>query len=462
MIGGTNRKSSIALGIAMAGMAFGGAMPASAADLSGGAYADLEERIAELEATTARKGNRKVSLTITGNVNQALFFWDDGHEDNVYVVTNEINPTKIRFHGDAKIADDWKAGYVLELGIIGARQDRVDQNDPVSSSGNTVGLRHSAWYIDSKKLGRVWVGQTSDAGDGILEINLANTGHFASSNISQSFGDGGNGFHLRRTNGVLVTGVQLGDLVIPGWGGTPDSHRYNLVRYDTPTIAGFIASASWGEDDIWNVALRYKGEFSGFQLAAGAAYSEYSDRVTRRGVIAATKPDVDVEEWALGASLKHEPTGLFVAGAYGRNDDNNVERVTNIAGGAALTALQRGFLDGETDFYFIQAGIEKKFVALGATTLYGEYFSLERGLAVGSNGALDATVNLGLANSIIAASEIEGWGLGVNQNLSGAIDVYLAYRHLDIDVTVVSPGGVASKPALESFDYVTAGANIKF
>ena len=31
---------------------------------------DLEERIAELEATTARKGNRKVSLTVSGWVGQ--------------------------------------------------------------------------------------------------------------------------------------------------------------------------------------------------------------------------------------------------------------------------------------------------------------------------------------------------------------------------------------------------------
>ncbi|HML30397.1 MAG TPA: porin, partial [Hyphomicrobium sp.] len=39
---------------------------ASAADLGGNCCADLEERIAELESTTARKGNRKVSLTVSG------------------------------------------------------------------------------------------------------------------------------------------------------------------------------------------------------------------------------------------------------------------------------------------------------------------------------------------------------------------------------------------------------------
>ena len=58
MIGGTNRTSSIAIGVAIAGMAFASAFPAASADLSGGAYADLEERIAELEATTALMGLR--------------------------------------------------------------------------------------------------------------------------------------------------------------------------------------------------------------------------------------------------------------------------------------------------------------------------------------------------------------------------------------------------------------------
>lgn len=45
---------------------------ANAADLGGDCCADLEERVATLEATTARKGNRKVSLTISGWVNHSM------------------------------------------------------------------------------------------------------------------------------------------------------------------------------------------------------------------------------------------------------------------------------------------------------------------------------------------------------------------------------------------------------
>lgn len=467
MTGGTNKTSGIAIGVAIAGMAFGSTLSASAADLNGGGYADLEERIAELEGTTARKGNRKVSLEISGFVNEALFLWDDGYESNVYVTTNEINPTRVRFKGDAEIAKGWKAGYLIELGINGGRQDRQNQNDDNGTSGtNTVALRHSAWYINSKEYGRVWVGQTSDASDGILETSVANTGHFASSNISQSFGDGGGGFFLRGKDGTLFDGtggaptVNFGDLVALGWGGTPDSHRYNLVKYETPTIVGFIGSASWGEDDIWNLALRYAGEFSGFKLAAGVGFTHYNDGTgQRRGAVSAAPghSDVDVDEFVAGASIIHTQTGLFLTGSYGQDEDNNAKTAVG------ATAAQLALADDTTNYYFIQAGIERKFIPLGVTTIYGEYFSLERGLALNTNGTTLGVDGLGTAGfDAIVASELSGWGVGINQNLNSAIDLYVAYRHIDVDATLADDSGATEKAALENFDYVTAGAYIKF
>jgi hypothetical protein len=450
MFGGTMRRFGLALASAASVAALAAVMPAHAADLNGGAYADLEERIAELEATTARKGTRKVKLEISGFVNEALFAWDDGKERNAYVVTNESAPDRFRFKGDAKITDTWSAGYLLEIGVRGARQDRSNQDAP--NSVNALDLRHSAWWLSNKSLGKFWVGQTSDAADGITEVNLANTNHFASASVPQSWGDGGSGFFIRRSDGVLST-INWGDLVVPGQSGIPgEGHRQNLVKYETPVIAGFTGSASWGEDDVWNIALRYVGDAAGFKIAGGIAYTSWSDGALRRGtVLANNDPDLDVTEVGLSASILHTATGLYATGAYGQLEDNNKDKLYGFA------------TDDTTDFFFIQAGIEKKFLPIGKTTVFGEYWQLDGGTAINaSNGGKLDVSSLG-AGQYIKNSELKVWGLGLNQNLSEVIDVYVAYRHVEADINTVSSTGVAAgKASVDDFQYVTTGAYIKF
>ena len=73
--------------------------PVKAADLGGDCCADLEERVAELEATTVRKGNKKVSVQMYGKVNYATEFWDDGHEKNMYTVNNAMELNSLGLQG---------------------------------------------------------------------------------------------------------------------------------------------------------------------------------------------------------------------------------------------------------------------------------------------------------------------------------------------------------------------------
>ena len=111
------KKSSLSALVA-AGLLAGGlsAGSASAADLGGNCCADLEERIAELEATTARKGNRKVSLTISGWVGEQVMYWDDGSEQNTYVTgLGSTLASHFKFTGQATISPGWSAGYVIHV-----------------------------------------------------------------------------------------------------------------------------------------------------------------------------------------------------------------------------------------------------------------------------------------------------------------------------------------------------------
>ena len=124
MFGGLTKTSSrIAIAAAL-GMTLGGfamsASPAKAADLGGDCCADLEERVAELEATTVRKGNKKVSVTLSGWVVKLGSWWDDGHETNFYVGDKDTTlSSHFQISGSAQIAPGWSAGYTIAVEVMG-------------------------------------------------------------------------------------------------------------------------------------------------------------------------------------------------------------------------------------------------------------------------------------------------------------------------------------------------------
>lgn len=416
MIGGHMKSSFIAL-IAAAGLV-GGITSAQAADLGGDCCADLEERVAELEATTARKGNRKVSLTISGQVNESVMYWDNGVESNVYQLTNDVSRSRFRFLGSAKINADVSAGYLIEIGVRTSSSHAV--NAGADDAGNGLDIRHSAWWLQSKQLGKLWVGQTSAATDAITEINLANAGHFATQNSSSYIG----GF-AEPITGLALTRFMGGAGITGGTSGQiGEGERQNVVKYESPVFAGFAVSVAAGEDDMWDVALRYAGEFSGFKIAAGVGYMNFTDDgafgcVTVGG-------SADCSQIGASGAIMHVPTGLFVHGAYGQRSDDNV------AAGQDDTSTQ----------WYIQAGIEQNFFGLGKTTLFGEYQNWDVGFTAGNN-----------VNN--RSLEMTMWGIGFNQAIdAAAMDLYIRYNQYDPDSN--------QHVGEEKFQVITAGGRIQF
>ena len=126
MFGGLTKTSSriaiaAALGLVVGGFAFK-ATPARAADLGGDCCADLEERVAELEATTVRKGNKKVSVTLSGWVIKSFNWWDDGDISSAYVGDKGYDlGSRFAITGSATIAPGWSAGYNLTVNVFGTK-----------------------------------------------------------------------------------------------------------------------------------------------------------------------------------------------------------------------------------------------------------------------------------------------------------------------------------------------------
>lgn len=416
------------------------AMPAQAADFGGECCADLEERIAELEATTARKGNRKVSLEVSGQVNEAIMFWDDGFESNAYVVGNDTGRSRFRFKGKAKISSDWEAGYRLEVGVRSSRSDRVNQNTDVASE---LDLRHSSWYLKSNTWGSVTVGQTEGSAEGVTEMNIAQTGDIARNSDPE---DHVAGFLLRAQGGGL-SAIQWRRLVKENFLQPGDGSRGQYVHYVSPEFAGFTLHAAWGQDDYWDTGIQYSGELGDFALKAEAAYGESRDEDGDGLNCIADDPQARCRQFGGSVAAMHKPTGLFAAFGAGWYEDETIDAMS---------------FDGESTYYSIQAGIEQKWNSLGKTTFYGEYFNFAGGYNDRTVAVNDAINSFGAAAQI-NSSEVQVYGGGVIQGIEAAeMAVYIFYRHYEADVMLRNGAAVQSSAPLEDFATVVTGAIIDF
>jgi hypothetical protein len=469
MYGGVWGKVSLGLALAVAGVSVLGVVPGRAADLGGDCCADLEERVAELEATTARKGNRKVSLEVSGHVNQAILFWDDGAEQNAYVVTNDNSRTRFRFKGKGKIDKDLEAGYQLEIGMRTANSKRFNQfNDEGDDFAGDVGfdIRDSYWYLKSKTYGAGSVGRQATATDAITEINQTQTADFSKYSDVE---DTGLGLLLRSAvNGELTnsgvgstgqTGLTWRRLIGDG-GDQPGEgeRRYDGAKYTSPELGGFTAQAFWGEDDFWDVALRYSGELSGFKITAGVGYGEQTDGPdTQTSCNARVGGDQKCIQFGGSISVLHESTGLFVNFGAGQKKDD----LLNTASGYETA-------DDEQTFWAVQGGIEKKYVEFGKTTIYGEYYDYDGGAnqrrTVADGDALDP-FTVGAHDPLqIWSTGVQVYGAGIAQGFEkAALTLYLSYRHVEGDLVLRNPDtGVVRDSPLEDLDLVLSGGIIKF
>jgi predicted porin len=265
--------------------------------------------------------------------------------------------------------------------------------------------------------------------------------------------DTGGGLLLRGANGNL-SNLQWRRLISEG-GDQPGEgeRRFDVVKYVSPEFKGFTASAAWGMDDFWDIALRYKGDFSGFSIAAGIGYGEITDGI-QTSTTAGSRDLIDAQQFGGSISIIHVDTGLYVNAAAGQKQDDGLRDVT-------FYRNNPGQLDDEDAFWSIEAGIERKWVPLGKTTIYGQYYDYD-------GGSLSRSISFANGTSVVSAgqvvdSAVEAYGFGVVQGVdAAALSLYLTYRHVSPEVTTFTTAGGRVDVAVEGYDFVTAGGIIKF
>jgi len=495
--------------------------PTSAAVVSAFCCADLEERIAELEATAANKGNRKMSLSISGSINRVVLWWDDGRSSGTYYgLDSGILTSRFIFSGIAKMTPKVTTGFQILINQRGANTLNVSQLDedgklstyfpnvnssatgpigiPSLNAHNTDALfadaRNVYWWLEHEDLGRLSVGRLDMAGVWTTIDLTSNVFNAGSGSVALVNGN----FLIRGPAGQYYTMV---------WGNITDPanafNRSEQVRYDSPTWKGFIYSASVGEaGDYWGTMLRYFGEHSGFRIVGQLGYERVTD-VATPGVLdpanaAYTGRTPNITGKSLALSAMHLPSGLFMQGHF----------ISADFGGDIIGATSGYFGEGtvhkkSAHQLFLQGGISKNWLEYGATSIYGEYIISQdygadltnaTGTTLGRDYLAPANTTGFTAVRGVTSTDLRTWGFGIAQDFHPASTVatsfaslfsvvsttiYVGYRHFDPDIrctdliaAVACSGGasVAAAPgtfaihklAAEPIDVVISGARVQF
>jgi hypothetical protein len=405
-IGGLKKTSSPLALVAAAGFLMGGMAltPASAADLGGDCCADLEERVAELEATTARKGNRKVSLTISGHVARDFGWYEDENGNSeIYSTGHGPSGTRLQFAGSAALTSSWTAGYTIRFRMSADRNSTVlGAAGANAGPGDTaVTIDRNFVYLKNDRLGTFVVGQAAAPTGGIAGISLGGHGVTGDSGGDDWNASGINGFNLEQDG------------------------AHQAIAWISPTFVGFTFAVAWSDlndaavgsegVDAWDMALRYAQEFGPIRIAAGIGLTTVDHDTNNAGT------NVDGGDVEGSVALMHTPTGLNVSFAAGTEYDGG------------LSSAPADTFDQQ--FWYVTGGINRDFTGYGNTSIFGEF------------GRYDYD------NAALADDTVDMWGLGVVQHFDkAATELYLAYRHWDQD-------GVGTDGEV---DQVMAGMRIKF
>ncbi len=446
----------LAVAVLLAGSA--GAARAGAAD---DCCADLEARVAELEATTARKGNRTVSVTVSGWANEALFAWDDGTEFDAYLGTNVVEQSRVKFVGAAKITEEWSVGFLLEIGIQGHVGNQWDQTTLHSLSANPANgddrpfVRKNYWFLKSSRLGEFSFGL-----NGMATYHLLDD---ADPTFARDVDDAEGapifmaGF-LIRSDGNFVNNLRWREVLRGFNNSTPgDASRRNVFRYQSPEWNGLVVTTSLGDDDVWDAAVTYKQTFLDFSVLARAGYGASNNPGSLRstpqgnyavggtpcisgGNIATSLPNFSCTWEGAAATITHDPTGLFVFGGWGRQS----VRTDHVFPPGTV-------FEPDSTTWFVRPGVQKQWFRLGATEIFVSY----RHDDPGSNP--DKTVS----------GNINFWQGGLIQRLDEAdMNLYVVYQYADGSFignsATATSGAPIGETSIDGFQQVITGAKIDF
>jgi hypothetical protein len=397
-------------------------------------------------------------LVIYGHVNKAVLWGDDGNNDRLFIVDNNAtSATRFGFIATTPLSADVtieghlefdavsngaaprsapqadaSVGVQINTGAAGGR----DANDNNVATDKTLIERIMEVSITSKSLGKVSLGQGSTATDGTAEyyqggaVNVVGVLSHGFLNSTVLYDKTNTRYDsTSRAKGAAAAVATLGSGI-----STFDGARDDRVRYDTPRIMGFRASASFASGGEGAGAFDYNHKIGAFNVVGGAGYSNISGR---SGTVA--------EQYMGSVSVLHE-SGLnasFNAGHRVYKKD-----WTQTATGAITNNAGTEYHDtGKANVFGGTVGYIAKIFAIGPTAFGVDYASY--------NGVK------------VQGSEVITYGIGVEQTFAkSGSSLYLGYRTFETDrgarEKANQGSGTATIGNVDDVNIVVAGMRVLF
>gem|GEM_PF-1729204 len=399
-------------------------------------------------------GNDKLKLKLSGQVNRAMAYYDNGHNSQYKHVDNNASDTRLNFTAEGKLNDNLTMGGVIEVEIPSENSNTVGIGNG-SATSNTVSLTERKMEVFAKsKYGNVWVGQGETASHRVSDTDLTGT------NAAQEGGElesmaGGVQFWNNTTNAVdtysgnstaaLGTATALTSTVGSYWQ-EMGSRRVDRVRYDTPTWYGFTVSASHATRDLTDYGLRYEGEFNKVKLvgAIGYAHNPFNNGSIKAHGTAWGLSNVSRDEYG-GSLFALFPIGISIGGGYtGMNFD------------------QANRDNGK--LWHLKGGYQKNFFGIGNTCFaisYGQAKAMRAAFNTVAGGVITTTSGQVKTQN---SEDMRIWGLYLNQQVEKlAADIYLAYQHHKLDRDLYNAAGTTLVTQdIKPTNAVLLGARVKF
>ncbi len=393
--------------------------------------------IAVSSALAAPMAAHAVKYKLSGQINRAAVYNNDGENSDVQFVDNISSGTRWRLTGSEDIGNGMKVGFNWEWQNSSNPSSTGAGIHSGDSSGTSETMRKAeVWF--SGGWGKVSLGQGDGAGNGTTEVDLSDTWNVAYTGRS-SFG-ANVAFRCNSAAAgvgcVTPAGATLGTLAAPdlvfaldpddGTVGTSVSSvthgstfdhwdafsRYDRIRYDSPALGPVTLATSAGQNNRYEIAGRWSQGIGGGQISAGLFWG------TDNG--AAIK-----NRW--GGSIAY----LFSFGtnlqfAYGENEPD----------GSNTTKART---------WYVKAGHK-----------WGN-----NAVSVGYGEAKDTSQDLIDFYAPQVAGDGSGWknkgfNVGFNHNIPKAkVDLYAGFQFVELD----TPSGVVS---VDDIWTATIGTKLKF